>query len=672
MSETNITEMSGHADSTIPETLKEKLHICEAICKELENLSDCPGVDVQAECGRLRCEFDAALDLPPEFEELLRKRFDAGVKALEFAAEENARRDEEFSAIKTEMKALAAASELATLKELEQIEKKCQRFIAANPALGEVVSTALAALSPLRERLVAEAELEKAATEQADKLTAELAALTEAEDITLLSDNKQRIEEEYAKIGKVPAAAAKRYSEAHRLASMKLARHYETLDFARWESYTLKLDLCKKLEELSQLPDKEMPSISKQLQEIREKWKTLGSVPREKNEEINPRYLELTRSLQRKVDDYYSHRRQEQKQAAAEKQQLCERAAELANSTDWAATAEEFKEMQKKWKALPGAGTAEHDLFAKFRASADTFFNARSAVLAERDRKFQEAAAAKEALITAAEQLEPGNVRAAKNLRAEYQKLAPAGRAEHDLRKRFDAAMNAFFAALKDDFAQKEVRANELIAELEQLCLDPIASFARAQEIREEFHKLSCKATISGERAVLDRFSKALDAARKKEKDSLFDQLKPLALQIAAAYKDAESELPDEAVLEKFPRLRTAAKLIASSRSGEAGCAEKLEKQIAAARTEHERILSGLEALTAEKTQEPLSLAAEIEAAIFGNFASAQTADRKKKAADPKQLKQEFLNAGLLPVEELEASFQRFDAAFAAAVAKNK
>ena len=99
MSETNITEMSGHADSTIPEMLKEKLHICEALCKEMENLSDCPGVDLQAECGRLRCEFEAALDLPPEFEELLRKRFDAAVKALEFAAEENARRDAEFASL---------------------------------------------------------------------------------------------------------------------------------------------------------------------------------------------------------------------------------------------------------------------------------------------------------------------------------------------------------------------------------------------------------------------------------------------------------------------------------------------------------------------------------------------------------------------------------------------
>ena len=39
MSETNFMEPAGHADGTIPEALKEKLHLCEAVCKELEALS---------------------------------------------------------------------------------------------------------------------------------------------------------------------------------------------------------------------------------------------------------------------------------------------------------------------------------------------------------------------------------------------------------------------------------------------------------------------------------------------------------------------------------------------------------------------------------------------------------------------------------------------------------
>lgn len=671
MNETNTTESSGHAESTIPEALKEKLHLCEAVCRELEALAESPGADAEAGVAALRARFDAVLGLPPEFEELLRKRFDAAVKHLELSKEENSRRDALFAALKSDMASLIAAGELATLKELEQLEKKCRRFASENPGAAQAVEAEFARLAPLRERLLAEAEREKKTVEQADALTAELAALTAAEDITPLHDGKARIEEAYAQLGKVPAEAAKRYGEAHRQASVKLARHYETLDLARWESYTLKLDLCKKLEELSTRPESEMMSVSKQLHEIRDKWKALGSVPREKNDEINPRYLELTRSLQHKVDEFFSCRRQEQKQAAAEKKKLCGRAAELASSTDWAASAEEFKEMQKQWKLLPGAGAAEHELFAAFRASADAFFKARSVVLEERDRKFREAASAKEALISAAEQLAPGSVREAKKLREDFTKTAFAGRAEHELRRRFDAAMNAFFAALKDDAAKKETTAKELAAELEKLAADPLAGQARAREIREEFRRLACRATAALERAALDKFGKAFEAARARAKESLCEAFRPLALRIAACIGDAEAELPSDEELENYPKLRQAVRHLAAVRAGEAGAQERLDKCFASSRSEYERIVSELEALGAEDAK-TLTLAEELEAAILGNFASGSSAGRRKDpASELERLRAACPGAGLLPLAELEEFFRRFDAAFAAAAAKN-
>ena len=671
MNETNTTESSGHAENTIPEALKEKLHLCEAVCRELEALAENPGTDAEAGAAALRARFDEVLDLPPEFDELLRKRFDAAMKHLELSKEENARRDALFAALKNDMASLAAAGELATLKELEQLEKKCRRFASENPGAAQAADAEFAKLAPLRERLLAEAEKEKKLVEQADALTAELAALTAAEDITPLHDGKARIEEAYAQLGKVPAEAAKRYGEAHRQASVKLARHYETLDLARWESYTRKLDLCKKLEELSARPESEMINVSKQLHEIRDKWKALGSVPREKNDEINPRYLELTRTLQHKVDEFFSCRRQEQKLAAAEKKKLCDRAAELAVSTDWGASAEEFKEMQKQWRLLPGAGPAEHELFAKFRASADTFFKARGVVFEERNRKFREAASAKEALITAVGRLAPGDVREAKKLRDAYTNAAFAGRDEHELRRRFDAAMSAFFTAFKDDVSKKETTARELVAELEKLAEDPLAGQSRAREIREEFRRLACRATMALERAALDKFGKAFEAARKREKESLFESFRPLALRAAACIGDAETELPPEEELENYPKLRQAMRCIAALRAGETGARERLDKCFASSRSEYEKIISELEALQGDGAK-PLSLAEELEAAILGNFASGASAERKKDpAAELRRLREACLGAGLLPLSELEEFFRRFDTAFAAAAVKN-
>ena len=155
MSETNNIEMSGHADSTIPETLKEKLHQCEAVCREVEALAGRPDIDIDLECERLKAKFDEVTDLPPEFEELLRKKFDSAVKSLALAAEDIAKRDAEFKKIKVEIESLAAAGELATLKEVEQLEKKCQRFAENNRDTSDAVSLAFSVLIPLRDRLAA-------------------------------------------------------------------------------------------------------------------------------------------------------------------------------------------------------------------------------------------------------------------------------------------------------------------------------------------------------------------------------------------------------------------------------------------------------------------------------------------------------------------------------------
>ena len=152
----------------------------------------------------------------------------------------------------------------------------------------------------------------------------------------------------------------------------------------------------------------------------------------------------------------------------------------------------------------------------------------------------------------------------------------------------------------------------------------------------------------------------------------MLGQLKTFAMSIALAMADDSLELPAEDDLAKFSKLRTAAKYIAAKRTGDAAAAEKLDKALAASRSEHERILSALEDKDSGQT-EALSLAAELEAAILGNFASAQAAARKKESkADPRQLMTDYLNAGLLPAEELEESFRRFDAARTAVSAGKK
>ncbi len=686
-----MSEQHGHNQQergagNISDHLKELLHGHESVCVRLEALPRQLPEEYEQSIAALEEEFRLLPEVPPEYAEILEHRFHAALKAAHAAAgEANARKQEiaaraaEAETLKTELKRLEDGIELGVLPaELDALEKRWN--VCVNIAGAETVDDAgfRARFAVLREKVESEAAAEAERSEKALQFAGELAALAAGEDMTLLHDRKAAIEAEYAALGNVPRAAAVQYMDAHHKAGAKLAQHYETLDLARWESYTHKLDLCAELEKLQTAADAELPKAAKTLQELREKWKSLGAVPKIKADEINPRYLNATRMLQHRIDEYFARLRQMQKSAAAQKQQLCENAAALADSTEWNKSAEAFKALQAQWKTLPGAGAAEKTLFAAFRASADRFFAARSAYFAERNQRFEAVASQKKELIAEAEALGEANgdtVRRAKELRAAYQALAPAGRAETELREKFNAALDRFFSGRREAFAEKEKRSHALIAEMEAMAETVGAdSETRFRAIRAELRELACRNTFEAEKRAAEKLENALKRYRGRMLNDKLSLLRTAGSALAELYgRIRNGETPEAPAFEieyidRFPKLLNARNLLTN---GDAKSLEKLEKQIEHARQEHERILSDLEKLAgvAAKTESGAAddadaLAAELAAAIAGNFAAASVKAAARQL-DPKQLLSEYLNAGLLPSVEFAASLARFDRAFA-------
>jgi len=678
--------------------LREHLHRREEVCRKLEELPASATEDYPAELQALRSAWSELPEVPPEYAEILDKRFLAAAEAAEKAAAEAAERQRkhlakirESAELHLELDKLIAAGELVVAAEVAALEKKWNEVTAG---LGEEESAAAAFLekfAPLKERMAAEEAADQARSEAAAKLTEELVALTAGEDMDLLKDRKAAIETEYAAIGKVVKAAADRYNDAHRKAAAKLAQHYETLDLARWESFTLKQDLCNELDRLFELPESELPKTAKRLQELRDKWKQLGAVPKSKADEINPRYLEATRKLQHRVDEYYANLRQQHRQAAAAKQELCDKAVALAESTEWNATAAAFKELQAAWKAIPGAGAQEKALFAAFRASADKFFNARSAWFDERNAKFEGIAEIKQKLLAEAEQLaaqqsgeSPDAVQRAKQLRAEFMAAGRAGHAENELFDKFNAALDKFFSGRREAFAGREEQARKLVAEIDALAAAPgdaAAAESRYRAIRRELRELGCRKTFQSEIKAGDRFEAALTAARGRQLTDKLTLSKTVARALAAVWEEVkangtleEGKLAVEN-LDRFPKLASAAKLIGEAASGDEKAKEKLARSLENAAEERGRITAELEKLVGIESKEEtaasaandaMSLAAELTAAIAGNFAaSSARAEAREKTLDPKQLLAEFASAGLVEADALEAAFERFDNAYA-------
>ena len=640
--------------------IKEQLKCREDLCRAMTEIPVMDPGSFRAEIARIRREYEACPPVPPEFAELLGKKFAEAASAAEARAREMDARQAALTELRAELEKILAADVLIVKSDLEKFDADCIKL------LGEIPEEFAARTAPIKARLAEEEAQTAADTARAEGFIEELKTLTAGEDVNALRQRKGEIDAAIKELVHLPPPVKKRLQKACHDASEKITQFFEQLDFARWESYTLKQDICAKIEEMNSAESPDYRKFAKELQGLRERWKALGPVPKVKNEEINGRFLESSRQLQRKVDEFFSNLRQEQKQAASDKQELVTQAEHLSGSTEWNVTTAAFKELQAKWQVLPRAGAAEKELFTKFRAAADTFFNARSAYFAERDKKFAAVIERKEALIAEAEALTPGNMRRARQLREDFRAAGSAGKAEPALYERLNAALDKFFDGRRAAFAEKENESRTLIAELDQLSEDPVNNLSRSREIREKLQELDCRNTAEEARKAAAKFDAALAETRKKETRARGDMGREAARAVAEALDRVlageKFEFTPPATTEMFPKLAGAAKLIAAVLADEPKALEKLNRQVASARQERERICAELEKLAGKPVEEEENLAAALQAAIMGNFAKEQ-AREAAKAVDPDKLASEFLNAGVIPSAELEASFLRFDAA---------
>ena len=644
----------------ISREIKEQLKCREDLCKAMAEIPVMAPEAFRAEIARIRREYEESPQVPPEYAELLGKKFVAAAAAAEARAVEMDARQAARAQLESELEKILAAGVLIVKQDLEKFDADCLN------RLGEIPEEFTAKTAPIKAKLAEEEALSAADAAKAEGFIEELKTLTAGEDVNALRQRKSEIDAAIKELAHLPAPVRKHLQKACHDASEKITQFFEQLDFARWESYTLKQDICAKIEEMNNAESPDYRKFAKELQALRERWKSLGPVPKVKNEEINGRFLEASRQLQRKVDEFFSNLRQEQKQAAAEKQQLVAQAESLSSSTEWNVTTAAFKELQAKWQTLPRAGAAEKNLFTKFRAAADAFFNARGAYFAERDKKFAAVIERKEALIAEAEALRQGDFRRARQLREDFRAAGSAGKAEPALYERLKAALDKFFDGRRAAFAEKENESRTLIAELDQLSADPVNNLSRSREIREKLQFLDCRNTAEEARKAAAKFDAALAETRKQENRAKGDMGREAARAVAEALDRVlageKFEFTPPATTEMFPKLAGAAKLIAAVLADEPKALEKLNRQVASARQERERICAELEKLAGKPAEEEENLAAALQAAIMGNFAK-EEAREAARAIDPDKLASEFLNAGVIPSAELEAFFLRFDAA---------
>lgn len=234
----------------------------------------------------------------------------------------------------------------------------------------------------------------------ARKISAAAAALTEALPTASV-------------LGDVDALATRltgirEHADAAAAANRAQREEYRTAQAARKEA------LAAEAEELAGTSTR-WKAAGDRFRAILQEWKTISGPDRKTDEVLWKRYSAARETFNRRRGSHFAELDREHSGVRDAKQRLCQRAEELAASTDWSVTSAEFRKLLSEWK---GAGRVARDvddaLWRRFKAAQDAFFVARNAVTAQRDAELDTNVAAREALLAEAEKVDATDHEAAR------------------------------------------------------------------------------------------------------------------------------------------------------------------------------------------------------------------------------------------------------------------
>ncbi len=194
-----------------------------------------------------------------------------------------------------------------------------------------------------------------------------------------------------------------RFKEASGVINKNHLDHFESLKAEQSENLVRKEALCKKVEAVlasNPTSHKAWNAASEELLQIQQEWKTIGYAPKRDNVRVYNQLRSLCDKFFAMKREFYSEAKGEMEQNLEQKRALCEAAEVLSSSEEWKKASDELIRLQGEWKKI-GAVSRRHSdqVWKRFRAACDLFFERKSAHFANQDQGQNDNLAKKEALL---------------------------------------------------------------------------------------------------------------------------------------------------------------------------------------------------------------------------------------------------------------------------------
>ena len=350
----------------------------------------------------------------------------------------------------------------------------------------------VASVKEVRAKVAAEAEATRQANLQRklDIIEEIKQMVAQPEDIDKKYDRFKALQAEWKEIGNIPAEqVTETWKNFHHNVEqfydlLRINHEMRAYDFKK--NLEIKTRLCESAEKLAE--DEDVVAAFHALQKLHQEFRETGPVAKEQREEIWNRFKAASTIINKRHQDFFLGRKQEEEENLNKKTQLCEQVEALnfdalSTMAEWEAMSQLVIGMQNEWKTIGFTPRKQNQVvFERFRTACDRFFSAKAHYFRSLRETLADNLTQKTALCERAEELKDSTdwsntTNAFVALQAEWKKIGPVAHKVSDaVWKRFNTACNTFFDRKKEANAgvYEEEQTNltkklDVIARLQQL-----------------------------------------------------------------------------------------------------------------------------------------------------------------------------------------------------------
>lgn len=333
---------------------------------------------------------------------------------------------------------------------------------------------------------------------------------------------------------------------------IKLNNDLRDLDFKR--NLEEKTAICEKAEAL--LNENSLNKMHESLQELHEHWKNIGPVQREIKEEIWERFQKISRTLNKKRNDYFIQKKDEESKKIEQKNNICSEIEILSKSevnshSAWQKLTSKCIDLETKWKSIGRLNKSDNKIAWKnLRTALNNFYNSKNEFYKKKKEENKSIIATKLAIAEKAEALQ--NSTDWKETGSKLIKLQEqwknsgfaSKQVSEKIWKRFKTACKLFFDAKKthykglDNVKEQNLKAKQnLLKEIEKF--KSKIAVINGNEIKLNKEKEMIRAKIDDVKKIIIQYENNISFfGKSKRNNSLKKQVED---KIESAQKEVEN-----------------------------------------------------------------------------------------------------------------------------------